>query len=59
MYGMFGLAKKLNVQNCENSKENCVRYMYRMSGCVEKLNIQSCENSTENCVSYICTECLD
>ena len=56
---MFGLAKKFNVKNCENSKENCVRYMYRMSGCVEKLNIQSCENSTENCVRYICTKCLD
>ena len=56
---MFGLAKKLNIQNWENSKANCVHYMYRMSGCVEKLNIQSCENSTENCVSYICTECLD
>ena len=27
MYGMFGLAKKLNVQSCENSTENCVHYI--------------------------------
>ena len=27
MYGMFGLAKKLNVQSCENSTENCLRYI--------------------------------
>ena len=55
MYGMFGLAKKLNVQNWENSKVNCVHYMNRMSGCVEKLNIQSCENLSENCVLYLRT----
>ena len=26
MYGMFELAKKLDVQCCENSMGNCVRY---------------------------------
>ena len=27
IYRMFGLAKKLNVQSCENSTKNCVRYI--------------------------------
>ena len=27
MYGMFELAKKLDVQCCENSTGNCVRYI--------------------------------
>ena len=59
MYGMFELAKKLNDQNCANSKANCVHYMYRMSERVEKVNIQNSENSTGTCVRYIRTECLD
>ena len=54
---MSELAKNSNVQNCVNSKANCVHYIYRMFGCVEKLNIQNSENSTGNCVSYISTEC--
>ena len=28
MYGMFGLAKKLNVQSWENATENCVCYIF-------------------------------
>ena len=59
MYGMSRLAEKSNVQNCVNSKANCVHYMYRMSRCVEKVNIQNRENSTGNCVRYIRTEWLD
>ena len=27
MYGMFGFAEKLQIQNCENSTENCVHYI--------------------------------
>ena len=27
MYGMFGFAEKLHIQNCENSTENCVHYI--------------------------------
>ena len=27
MYGMFGYAEKLHIQNCENSTENCVHYI--------------------------------
>ena len=56
---MSELAKKSNVQNCVNSKANCVHYMYRMSERVEKVNIQNSENSTGTCVRYIRTECLD
>ena len=59
MYRMFELAKKSNVQNCVNSKANCVHYMYRMSERVEKVNIQNSENSTGTCVRYMRTECLD
>ena len=39
MYEMSGFAKKLNIENCENSMGNCVHYMYGMSGFAEKLNI--------------------
>ena len=59
MYRMSELAKKSNVQNCVNSKANCVHYTYRMSERVEKVNIQNSENSTGTCVRYIRTECLD
>ena len=38
MYGMFGLVKKLNVQSCENSTENCVRYI-----CPESLDYKKNE----------------
>ena len=51
---MSGFAKKLNVQNCINSTENCVHYTYEMSGFEEKLNVQSCGNSIKNCVHYTC-----
>ena len=39
MYGMSGFAEKLNLQNCENSTENCVHHMYGMSGLANKLTI--------------------
>ena len=39
IYGMSGLAKKSNLQNCVNSTGNCVQYMYRVSRCVGNLNI--------------------
>ena len=32
MYGLFGFAEKLNIQNSENSTRNCVPYMHRMFG---------------------------
>ena len=35
MYVTFGFAKKLNIQNCENSMENSVRYT-----CTECLDLQ-------------------
>ena len=35
MYGMSGFAEKLNIQNCENSSENCVNYI-----CTECLDLQ-------------------
>ena len=59
IYGMSGLAKKSNVQNCVNSTGNCVHYIYRISRYVGNLNIQNYENSIWNCLHYICTECLD
>ena len=59
MYGMSELAKKSNVQNCVNSKGNCVHLMYEMSGFAKKLDIHNFENSAWDCVNYICTECLD
>ena len=37
MYGMTGLAKKLNVRNSINSTENSVHYTYGMFGFEEKL----------------------
>ena len=39
IYGMSGLAKKSNLQNCVNSTGNCVQYMYGVSRCVGNLNI--------------------
>ena len=59
MYGMSGLAEKLNVQNCGNWTGNCISNMYGMTGFAENLNIENCENSTGNCVHYMCTESLD
>ena len=35
MYGMFGFAEKLNIQNCENSTANFVHYI-----CTECLDLQ-------------------
>ena len=34
MYGMFGFAEKLNIQNCENSMGNCVYYI-----CTQRLDL--------------------
>ena len=58
---MSGFAKKLNIQNSENSTGNCIQYIYiyGMSRFVEKLNLQNYENSTGNCLCYICKEFLD
>ena len=62
---MSGFAKKLNIQNSENSTGNCIQYIYTyiyiygMSRFVEKLNLQNYENSTGNCLCYICKEFLD
>ena len=50
MYGMFGFAEKLTIQNFVNSMGNYVHYMYEMCGFAAKLNIQNCVNSTGNCV---------
>ena len=59
MYGMFGLTKKLNVQSCENSTENCVRYI-----CMECLYLQRNWMSRTAYIKWqiiyiICTEYLD
>ena len=35
MYRMFGFAKKLNIQNCENSMGNCLHYI-----CTKSLDLQ-------------------
>ena len=56
---MSRLAEKSNVQNCVNSKANCVHYMYKMSRFAEKSNILNSVNSTGNWERYICTECLN
>ena len=50
MYRMFGLAEKLNIQNCENSTVNCIHCMCGISGFAENLNIQNCINLMGNCV---------
>ena len=49
MYVVHGFAKKVEIQNCENTTRNCVLYMYGFSGFAEKWNHQNCENSTGNC----------
>ena len=49
MYGMFGLAERLNIQNCKIERD----YMYGMAGLAEKLKIQNCINSTGNCGHYM------
>ena len=59
MYGMVGLAEKLNVQYCGNSIGNYEHYISGMSGFEEKLNIPSSENLAGNCVHYLCTTCPD
>ena len=53
MYGMSGLAEKLNVQNFINLTGNCTHKMFGMSGFAEKLNIQNYKNLTGNCVNYM------
>ena len=37
MYGLFGIAEKLNIQNCVNSMGNCVYYMCGLSGFAKKI----------------------
>ena len=59
MYGMSGLAKKLNIQNCVYSTENCVRYI-----CTECLYLQRNWMSRTAYIKWqivyiICTEYLD
>ena len=56
---MVGFAEKLNVQYCENSTGNSIKYMSGMSRFAEKLNIPNSENSTRNCVHYLCTASPD
>ena len=58
MYVMSGFAKKLNVQNCINSTENCVHYTYEMSGFEEKLMSRAVEIQSK-IVYIIRVECLD
>ena len=41
MYGMYGVAEKLNVQNFINLTGNCTHKMFGMFGFAEKLNIQN------------------
>ena len=59
MYGLSGFSDKLKIQNCVNSKGNCVHLMYEMSGFAKKLSIYNFENLARDCVNYICTKCLD
>ena len=50
MYGLFGFAENLNIQNYMNSMRNSLHWMYKLNGFVEnlnsadKLNIQNCMN---------------
>ena len=50
MYGLFGFAENLNIQNYMNSTRNSLHWMYKLNGFVEnlnsayKLNIQNCMN---------------
>ena len=37
MYELFGLAEKLNIQNCVNSTRKCVHYLYGLSGYEKKI----------------------
>ena len=53
MYGMYGVAEKLNVQNFINLTGNCTHKMFGMSGFAEKLNIQNYKNLMGNCVHYM------
>ena len=59
MYGMFGCAEKLNIQNYKFNGKLFTLYMYEKFGFAKKLNIQNCENATGNCVQYICMERKD
>ena len=58
-FRMYGFAKKLKIQNCENWTGNCVHYMHGMSGLAEKLNIPNYIYSMGNCVHYIYTKYLN
>ena len=50
MYGLFGFAENLNIQNYMNSTRNSLHWMYELNGFVEnlnsadKMNIQNCMN---------------
>ena len=59
MYGMYGFAKNLNIQNCENSTGNCVHYI-----CTESLDLQKNRTSRtakiqREIVYIICSESMD
>ena len=41
----MNLFKNLNVQNCENSRKNCVYQMYRYYEFVEKFEFVDCVKS--------------
>ena len=53
------LQKKLNIQNCINSKGNCVHWMFKFSAFAENYNLtnmlneKNCINSTRNCVHWM------
>ena len=52
MYGMFGYAMKLNVQNSVSWMRNCAHNMCGMSGFARKIEYPEL-NSTGNCVHYM------
>ena len=59
MYGMYGFAENLNIQNCENSTGNCVHYI-----CTESLDLQKNRTSRtakiqREIVYIICSESMD
>ena len=56
---MYGFAKNLKIQNCENWTGNCVHYMHGLSGLAEKLNIPNYIYSMGNCVHYKYTKYLN
>ena len=54
MNGMSKFAKKLNIQNSENSTGNCVHYL--CMACLDlkkKFKVQNSGNTIWNCVQYM------